>query len=171
MSALVSLAVPPVPAKDITISVGPFTIQNTDGTDDTIEETISQPIEIIQGGPKEPALKIALMPPPAPAPAPSPAPKPAVPGAPLVPPVNDQGKPLIVQINSFAASPQTIQRGQSATLAWSVANSGDVSINPGIGAVAPSGSQQVSPQGTTSYVLTAKNQNGSDTRTVVVTVQ
>lgn len=172
MSALVSLASPPVPAKDITISVGPFMIQNTDGTDDTIPVSVSKPIEIIQGGPKGPALKIVLMPDPPKTPEPAPEPAtPATAGTPLVPPSIDQNKPLIPKISNLAARPPVIQKGQSAMLDWSVDNSTDVSINPEFGAVGSNGSKPVSPASTTTYVLTAKSPSGVDTRSVTVTVQ
>ena len=45
---------------------------------------------------------------------------------------------------SISVSPDTIQQGQSATLSWQTSNATDVSID-GIGAVKPSGSQQVTP--------------------------
>ena len=45
-----------------------------------------------------------------------------------------------------------------------------VSIAPGIGDVAPSGSQIVSPQATTTYTLTAAGPGGTATRTATVTV-
>ena len=45
---------------------------------------------------------------------------------------------------AISVSPDTIQKGQSSTLTWQTSNATDVSID-GIGAVQPSGSQQVSP--------------------------
>ena len=56
---------------------------------------------------------------------------------------------------SISVSPDTIQQGQPATLSWQTSNATDVSID-GIGAVQPSGSQQVTPTDSTTYHLTAK---------------
>ena len=56
---------------------------------------------------------------------------------------------------SISVSPDTIQQGQSATLSWQTSNATDVSID-GVGAVKPSGSQQVNPTDSTTYHLTAK---------------
>ncbi len=73
-------------------------------------------------------------------------------------------------IQSFTASPSTINSGESATLSWSVTDADTVSIDRGVGPVAPSGSQTVSPAQTSTYTLTAVNQDGSSTRTATVTV-
>ena len=70
---------------------------------------------------------------------------------------------------SLTASPDTINPGQSSTLTWQTSLATDVSID-GIGAVQPSGSQQVSPPQTTTYTLTAKGAGGSQTATAKVTV-
>lgn len=82
-----------------------------------------------------------------------------------------QVKPAM--IDSFSASAQTIQRGSSVTLHWEV--SGDnptVSLLPGIGAVPPTGSWEVSPQTTQQYTLTAINSGEStpQTRSIVIVV-
>ena len=77
---------------------------------------------------------------------------------------------LTVRINSFTAEPRTIDRGQSATLRWSVANATDISIEPGLGAVAANGNRQVFPGNTTTYTLTARGTGGSDSRSVTVDV-
>src|SRR5215475_10273836 len=52
------------------------------------------------------------------------------------------------RINSFTAEPRTIERGQSATLRWSVANATDISLDQNIGAVQANGSRQVFPSNT-----------------------
>ena len=70
---------------------------------------------------------------------------------------------------SISVSPDTIQTGQSATLTWQTSNATDVSID-GIGAVQPSGSQQVSPSASTTYHLTAKGSGGSQEATTRLTV-
>jgi len=70
---------------------------------------------------------------------------------------------------SLTADPNTIQKGQSTTLSWQTSNATDVSID-GIGAVQPSGSQQVTPADSTTYTLTAKGAGGTQTATARVTV-
>ncbi|MGA8617792.1 MAG: peptidoglycan-associated lipoprotein Pal [Candidatus Sulfotelmatobacter sp.] len=70
---------------------------------------------------------------------------------------------------SISVSPDTIQTGQSATLSWQTSNATDVSID-GIGAVQPSGSQQVSPSDSTTYHLVAKGSGGTQEATTRLTV-
>ncbi len=60
-------------------------------------------------------------------------------------------------INSFAADPGQITRGDSAVLSWDVSNADFVKIDPDIGAVDPVGSISVSPVATTSYTISAYN--------------
>lgn len=75
-----------------------------------------------------------------------------------------------VVINTFSVQPTTVMSGESATLAWDVANASSISIDQGIGAVAASGSTDVSPLVTTTYTLTASNSLGSQTATATLTV-
>ncbi len=77
---------------------------------------------------------------------------------------------LAVRINSFTAEPRSIERGQSATLRWSVANATDISINQNLGTVPANGSRQVFPSATATYTLTARGNGGTDTRSVTVEV-
>lgn len=98
---------------------------------------------------------VATPPPPAPAAAPAEAPPPA---------------PVAVRINSFTGEPRSIERGQSATLRWSVGNATDISIDQGLGTVAANGSRQVFPGQTTTYTLTAKGASGQDSRSVTIEV-
>ncbi|MDA7881462.1 chitobiase/beta-hexosaminidase C-terminal domain-containing protein [Akkermansiaceae bacterium] len=58
----------------------------------------------------------------------------------------------------------------SAELSWVVSNADAVSIDQGVGPVGNSGSQSVSPTGTTTYTLTATNSSGSLHATVTVGV-
>lgn len=99
---------------------------------------------------------IVNTPPPTQAPAATPEPTPAA--------------PLAVRINSFTGEPHSIERGQSATLRWSVGNSTDIAIDQGLGAVAANGSRQVFPSQTTTYTLTAKGGGAQDTRSVTIEV-
>jgi peptidoglycan-associated lipoprotein len=105
----------------------------------------------------------------APAPPPPPPPAPAKVETPPPPPPPPP-KPQAARINSFTAEPQTIQRGQSATLSWSVANSTDMSIDQGLGVIAANGTRQVFPANTVTYTLTARSAGGNDMRSVTVNV-
>jgi peptidoglycan-associated lipoprotein len=70
---------------------------------------------------------------------------------------------------SLTANPSTIDKGQSTTLTWETSNATDVAID-GVGAVKPSGSQQVSPSESTTYRLSAKGAGGTQEATARVTV-
>ncbi len=72
-------------------------------------------------------------------------------------------------IQSFTASPLTIQPGQSSTLAWSVTGATSLSIGAGVGTVTGT-SVVVTPPSTTTYVLTASNGSGDSTASVTVNV-
>ncbi len=79
-----------------------------------------------------------------------------------------QGGPVI---DSFTASPSTINENESATLSWSISDADSATIDNNIGSVDPvSGSHEVSPLTTTTYMLTVTNDGGSVTRQVTVTV-
>jgi len=73
-------------------------------------------------------------------------------------------------VNSFTASPPNITAGGSATLSWNVSNATSVTIDPGLGTFASSGSTIVLPAATTNYILTATNAAGSTTAAAQVTV-
>lgn len=77
---------------------------------------------------------------------------------------------LQVPTVSFSAEPPTIQSGQLSILRWSTAYADSVRIDPGIGAVAPSGSLAVSPAQTTTYTITATSTGGSMTASFTVAV-
>ena len=70
---------------------------------------------------------------------------------------------------SLTANPNTVEKGQPVTLTWETTNATDVSID-GIGAVQPSGSQQVTPADSTTYHLVAKGAGGTQEATARVTV-
>lgn len=97
---------------------------------------------------------------------PVPAPPPPPPPPPVVTPPPPPPKPTV----QFTAEPATIERGQSATLNWSVSDATDIAIAPGMGTVSARGSRQVSPSDTTTYTLTAKGPGGAESATVTVTV-
>src|SRR5580658_9787558 len=90
--------------------------------------------------------------------------------APTTPSEPPPAAPLGVRINSFTGEPRSIERGQSATLRWSVGNSTDISIDQNLGAVAANGTRQVFPSQTTTYTLTAKGAGNQDVRSVTIEV-
>ncbi|NNE65887.1 MAG: toll/interleukin-1 receptor domain-containing protein [Pyrinomonadaceae bacterium] len=69
----------------------------------------------------------------------------------------------------ITASPATINSGGTSTLSWSIEGAESVTITPGIGSVGDSGSVDVSPSETTTYVLTASGSGRTTRRTVTVT--
>ena len=94
--------------------------------------------------------------------------KPA-PQAPAPPPPTPAAPPARPTVN-LQASPTTIQRGQSVTLTWSSTNATTLSMSPDIGNVSAEGTQQVTPQDSTTYTLTATGPGGSADANVHVTV-
>ncbi len=74
-------------------------------------------------------------------------------------------------IESFTATPDMLEAGQSSTLTWTL--SGDeatsITIDNGVGEVTGD-TAEVSPTATTTYTLTATNEGGDDTETVTVVV-
>ncbi len=73
-------------------------------------------------------------------------------------------------ISSFDASPNSITPGESAILNWHVAGVSNVTIEPDIGVVEPTGTLNVSPASTTTYKLTASNGDKKDEAYCTVTV-
>jgi peptidoglycan-associated lipoprotein len=73
-------------------------------------------------------------------------------------------------IAQFTADPSSIDRGQSATLRWSVNDATSVTIEPGLGSVQSNGSRQVFPSNTTSYRLTATGPGGNASASATVNV-
>jgi peptidoglycan-associated lipoprotein len=73
-------------------------------------------------------------------------------------------------IAEFSIEPSTIERGQSAVLRWNVTGANNVAISNGLGTVPPTGTQRITPQQTTSYILTATGPDGDASRTATVTV-
>jgi hypothetical protein len=71
---------------------------------------------------------------------------------------------------SFTASPMVMVAGQASNLQWNVTGADWVSITPGIGNVALTGTQTVYPIASTTYILTATNSAGSVTGYATITV-
>jgi len=76
-----------------------------------------------------------------------------------------------VKVVRFVATPSEIDAGQVSTLSWEVQNATSVTIS-GIGTVNKSaGTSQVAPTQTTTYTLTAKNDAGEVSESIVVTIR
>ena len=71
----------------------------------------------------------------------------------------------------FTAEPGAISTGGSATLAWNVPGATEVSIEPGVGKVAATGSVTVKPSASTSYALIANGSGGSASASAFVEVK
>ena len=84
--------------------------------------------------------------------------------------IPEEPKPQAPRIDTFVAEPASIERGQSSTLRWAVANATNMAIDQGVGAVQANGTRQVSPANSTTYTLTASGAGGTQTRSVTVNV-
>jgi hypothetical protein len=78
------------------------------------------------------------------------------------------GQPPV--INSFAASPHSVEAGQPFTLSWNVTGATRVVIEPDIGSVGAGGNRQVIPAADTTLTLTALNGSGSASASTSVIV-
>ena len=74
-------------------------------------------------------------------------------------------------VNHFTASPYVIRRGESAILSWRTTSASSVSIDKGLGTVPAEGTAEVSPQATTTYMLTVTSPDGGQFQTVTVNVR
>ena len=79
-------------------------------------------------------------------------------------------KPNAPTIAAFTVEPNGIQQGQSAEMRWRVEGATDVEVDQGIGAVAASGTRQISPTESTTYSLTAKGPGGVSTANATLSV-
>jgi hypothetical protein len=80
-------------------------------------------------------------------------------------------QPVPPVIGSFTATPPSIMEGGVSTLAWTVTGATTVTIDQGIGAVAATGTRDVTPAATTAYTLTATNAGGTATATAQVEIK
>ena len=74
-------------------------------------------------------------------------------------------------ITSFYAIPETIAKGESVTLHWSIKDVITASIDHAVGPIDADGERAASPTENTTYTLTAVNGAGSVTKTASVTVK
>ena len=72
---------------------------------------------------------------------------------------------------AFSATQETIQPGRSTKLSWTTQDATEVSIEPDLGSVPPSGTRDVSPSKTTTYTITARGIGGTKTSTVRVNIE
>lgn len=79
-------------------------------------------------------------------------------------------KPASPIVSEFIAEPSSIEKGGAVTLRWNTQNATDVSIDQGVGSVPASGTRQVFPNDSTTYMLTARGPGGDASRTARVTV-
>ncbi len=84
---------------------------------------------------------------------------------------SSSGSSSSLAISSFDVNPSSITVGQTATLSWAVTGAKTVSIDQGIGSVAPSGTKTVTPLSTMTYTLTASDGTNSSKVTVNITVK
>jgi hypothetical protein len=82
----------------------------------------------------------------------------------------DPQAPGSLRVLHFNATPAVIAEGESAELSWEVAGAERVSIDNGVGEVSGR-SVQVRPAVTTTYTLTATNEDGSTTANTTVSVR
>ncbi len=71
---------------------------------------------------------------------------------------------------TLQASSTFIQKGDSVTLTWSSTNATSLVLAPSVGSVAPEGNTKVSPEGSTTYTITATGPGGSADQSVRITV-
>lgn len=74
------------------------------------------------------------------------------------------------EVAVFTAEPANIISEQEVTLTWDVRNAYDVMIEPGLRIIPPKGTARVSPAFTTTYKLTATNDQGTILAATTVTV-
>ena len=80
-------------------------------------------------------------------------------------------QPTLPTISSFTSSPTSITLGGISTLSWTTSGATTLNIAPGnLASTSASGSVNVSPETTTTYVLTATNAAGSVTAFAKVTL-
>lgn len=78
---------------------------------------------------------------------------------------------ILPNIEYFNANPESIEfEGSFSTLSWSVTNGITVTIDQGIGTVSATDTIEVSPEETTTYTLTAENNDGQRTASCIVEV-
>jgi hypothetical protein len=89
------------------------------------------------------------------------------------PPAPAKPKPARVvppaRIMEFKADSTSLQPGESAMLSWIVENPTTTTLS-GLGPVTAVGNRRVTPQATSTYMLTVRGPNGEETRSITVNV-
>jgi len=88
----------------------------------------------------------------------------------LCPKVAAPAPPPPAPTASLSADPASFKQGKCATLTWAATNAASVSIDQGVGSVAPSGSKQVCPKATTKYTMNVAGAGGTQSAATTVTV-
>ena len=78
---------------------------------------------------------------------------------------------VLPTIDYFLSNPTSIRLNDSSALTWSVQNATTITIDQGVGAVSATGSWQVTPLATTTYTLTATNNDGQKTANCQVEIK
>ena len=92
-------------------------------------------------------------------------------------PAGEETAEVTIQVNSpptidtFTGSATELVIGQTLTLNWATTNADEVTITPGIGTVAASGTMDVEVTGDVTFTLTAMNPNATVTAEVSVTTR
>lgn len=81
--------------------------------------------------------------------------------------INDTNKPIIT---IFRSGSESINSGEITTLTWDVIGAKSINITQGIGRVASKGSMDISPKATTTYILMAESDYGTETSSATVIV-
>ncbi len=81
------------------------------------------------------------------------------------------GSPLKPIILNFLSDPEIIAKGQSSTLLWSIAGAEKLEIDNNVGEVTGLTEKQVTPDETTTYKITASNEEGSTEEQTTVTIR
>ncbi len=74
------------------------------------------------------------------------------------------------KVHVFQAAPESVEAGQQVMLSWEVSDASSVTIEPGVGAVEPTGSKQVTVSAPTTFMLTATNRYGKTEKPAVVVI-
>ena len=98
--------------------------------------------------------------------APAPAPQPKASIEPTTPDAPAAASPVI----TLGISPSAIEKGQAATLSWNSTNATGVTIDNGVGTVEPSGSREIRPSESTTYLARATGPGGTSVAEARVTV-
>jgi hypothetical protein len=91
-------------------------------------------------------------------------------GIDVTPPASSTSSFNLPEVTLFTVVPANVPQSYPTKLKWEVKNATDVLIEPNIGVVSTSGSQDVKPMVTTTYKLTATNNQGSILATTTLTI-